>query len=344
MENKYHKYHLEKYNGRGTRHECPKCHDKHSFTYFVDETGAFLDPSVGRCDHESSCGYIYTPKDWFKDHPQLTDRNTAPRHRPSLPAIPRPRPDYIVPELVSRSCSTRSGLYKFLSTLISSETLARVWRDYCIGATKDEGVIYWQIDRENRVRTGKVIKYDPETGHRIKGGPSSCDCNWIHAILKRRGDVSKDFSLVQCLFGEHLLNLHPDRVVALVEAEKTAVVGACIFPQYVWIATGGKSQLAPEKMKVLEGRRVFAFPDVDAFQDWSDAAKGLARHGISMKVADVLERRASDEDRAAKIDIADWILRELERHPEKDFIFQRLVKQNPDFEKFFNDFDLEVVS
>ena len=341
MENRFHKYHLEKYNGRGSRHECPNCHDKHSFTYFVDETGAFLDPSVGRCDHESSCGYIYTPKDWFKDHPQLTDRNTAPRHRPSLPPKPITQPDYINVDFVKRSCSYGSNLYRFLSTLISAKTLSRVWREYSVGATKDERIIYWQIDKDYRVRTGKVMKYDPKSGHRIKNGASF---DWIHAILKRRGDVPKEFNMVQCLFGEHLLNENPEKVIALVESEKTALVGACIFPQYVWIGTGGKSQLNLEKMKALEGRRVYAFPDVDAFQDWSDAAIELARHGISMKVADVLERRASDEDRAAKIDIADWILRELERHPERDFILQRLVKQNPGFEKFFNDFDLDVVS
>lgn len=341
MENRFHKYHLEKYNGRGSRHECPNCHDKHSFTYFVDETGTFLDPSVGRCDHESSCGYIYTPKDWFKKHPQLTDRNTAPRCQIPLLIKPITKPDYINVDFVKRSCSYGSDLYRFLSTLISAKTLSRVWREYSVGATKDGRIIYWQIDKDYRVRTGKVMKYDPKTGHRIKDGASF---DWIHAILKRRGDVPKDFNMVQCLFGEHLLNMNPEKVVALVESEKTALVGACIFPQYVWIATGGKSQLNPEKMKALEGRRVFAFPDVDAFQDWSDAAIGLARHGISMKVADVLERRATDEDRAAKIDIADWILRELERHPEEDFILQRLIKQNPDFEKLFNDFDLEVVS
>ena len=39
-----------------------------SFTYYVDESGTPLHPSVGRCNHESSCGYHYTPKEYFHDH------------------------------------------------------------------------------------------------------------------------------------------------------------------------------------------------------------------------------------------------------------------------------------
>ena len=50
MEN--YKYHLEKYHGVGSRHECPQCHDKHSFAYYVDDNGNIIDKTVGRCNHE----------------------------------------------------------------------------------------------------------------------------------------------------------------------------------------------------------------------------------------------------------------------------------------------------
>ena len=56
-------YTLQKYKGTATRHTCPSCGDKRSFTYYVDESGTPLHPSVGRCNHESSCGYHYTPKE-----------------------------------------------------------------------------------------------------------------------------------------------------------------------------------------------------------------------------------------------------------------------------------------
>ena len=37
--------------------------------------------------------------------------------------------------------------------------------------------------------------------------------------------------MTQCLFGEHLLTRYPERIVALVEAEKTAVIGAGFIPE-----------------------------------------------------------------------------------------------------------------
>ena len=60
-----HTYQLEKYHGQATRHECPNCHDKKSFTYYVDERGDVLNEDVGICNHVSSCGYHYTPKQYL---------------------------------------------------------------------------------------------------------------------------------------------------------------------------------------------------------------------------------------------------------------------------------------
>ena len=51
------------------------------------------------------------------------------------------------------------------------------------------------------------------------------------------------WTMTQCLFGEHLLTRYPERIVALVEAEKTAVIGAGFIPEYVWLATGGQKRL-----------------------------------------------------------------------------------------------------
>ena len=44
-------YSLQKYKGTATRHTCPKCGDRHSFVYYVDENNVPLHPSVGRCNH-----------------------------------------------------------------------------------------------------------------------------------------------------------------------------------------------------------------------------------------------------------------------------------------------------
>ena len=64
-------YSLQKYAGRNTRHTCPQCGKPHCFSFYVDAQGNVLDETVGRCDHESSCGYHKTPKQYFEEHPAL---------------------------------------------------------------------------------------------------------------------------------------------------------------------------------------------------------------------------------------------------------------------------------
>ena len=342
MEN--HKYHLEKYHGISSRHECPKCHDKRSFAYYVDDSGNILDKMVGRCNHESGCGYHYTPKEFFHDNPSFKAGDTPRYHKDHSSLIPNDtkpqRPDFINPVYVERCSSFNSSLVYYHCGILRKETIERVWSDYGVGATKSGDVIYWQIDHNFKVRTGKVMKYDPESGHRIKDGTG---VNWIHAMMKKRGLLPDTFNLVQCLFGEHLLSWNPDKNVALVESEKTALIGASVFPQYVWLATGGKSQLSIDKMRVLKGRRVIAFPDVDGFNEWTQKAKELAQVGIMIQISDVLERNATPDERAKKIDIGDWILQQLAETSETDLILSRMVERNPAIGILINKLQLEVV-
>ena len=237
-------------------------------------------------------------------------------------------------------------------------------QDYALGATKDGSVIYWQIDTKGRVRTGKVMKYNPETGHRIKDAGG---INWVHAIMKKQKLLPDDYNLVQCLFGEHLLRIYPDRVVALVESEKSALIGAGVFPEYVWLATGGKSQLSTDKLKILKGRTVIMFPDVDGFEYWTSKAKEVESIGCKVIVSDLLEKNATEEDRANKIDLADWLIRYLSdgtvtndwlirylsdgtvtnainEVSESERILQAMKEANPDLQLLIDTFDLKLVS
>ena len=132
--------------------------------------------------------------------------------------------------------------------------------EYRLGVTRDGAVIFWQIDRENKVRTGKVMQYNPGDGYRIKGGETSA-VNRIHSILKKQRVPADEWRLSQCLFGEHLLNVYHDKVAVLVESGKSAVIGSALFPGYVWLAAGGKKQMREEKLRVLTGRTVLLFPD-----------------------------------------------------------------------------------
>ena len=65
VQNSY-RYSLNSKVGKGT---CPKCEKKGKFVFYVDNsTGEILHELVGRCDREYSCGYHYTPKQFFDDN------------------------------------------------------------------------------------------------------------------------------------------------------------------------------------------------------------------------------------------------------------------------------------
>lgn len=280
------RYSLQSYKGIATRHTCPSCGDKRSFVYYVDEENTPLHPSVGRCNYESSCGYHYTPKQYFQDHPECRTTKDFSFGGQRVEQKPRQvsQPSavgYIPSHYVEKSKSVHSNFFRFLSTLLTAyygskarEVLTRLLEEYRLGATRDGAVIFWQIDRNNKVRTGKVMHYNPEDGHRIKGGLTSA-VNWIHSILKKQQILPEEWQLSQCLFGEHLLKSNPGKVVVLVESEKSAVIGSAIFPGYVWLATGGKSQMREEKLRALTERTVLLFPDADGYAEWKQRAGSM---------------------------------------------------------------------
>ena len=68
------RFHLQKYRP-GSKTVCPECGRKACFTRYIDEAGEISFPnSVGMCDHINSCGYHYTPKEYFRDNPAVKER------------------------------------------------------------------------------------------------------------------------------------------------------------------------------------------------------------------------------------------------------------------------------
>ena len=193
-----------------------------------------------------------------------------------------------------------------MKTMIPSTAIDRIITDYRLASTPDHAIIFLQLDTTGQCRTGKIMQYDPATGHRIKDPNQPGRINWLHSTLKRRRLLPKDWQLTQCLFGEHLLPQHPDKTVALVESEKTAIICAALMPQYLWLATGGKSGLTSERLSALKGRKVIVFPDTDAFKDWQQ--KIFTFPHLDIRISRLLEDNATTEEKAAHIDLADWLI------------------------------------
>jgi hypothetical protein len=311
---KEYEYELEKWSGRKSRFTCPACKKPQEFVRYVNtNTGEYLSPDVGKCNRADKCGFHYTPSQYFSDNPQRKS-DFAPTTVRQPPQHPKPVKEvgYIPREYLDRSLSDNSNLVRFLSTIFDPDTITRLRNDYFIGATKNKEVIYWQTDGR-KIRTGKIMEYNPDTGKRVKDKPG---INWVHSKLQKNGTLPDDFNLVQCLFGEHLLNRSPDKVVALVESEKTALIGAGMMPEYVWVACGGEQNFKADMCSALKSRKVLVYPDLGAYEDWSKKAIQIAKAVCcEMQVSAILEKRASDSDRKGGLDIADYLLRETINAP-----------------------------
>ena len=104
-----------------------------------------------------------------------------------------------------------------------------------------------------------------------------------------------------------------ERTIAVVESEKTAVIMSELFPDSLWLATGGLRELSPVKLLPLRHYRVVLFPDTDehhqAYSLWYETAQKARRdYGVHCFVSPLLERRATPEQKRRKIDLVDFLL------------------------------------
>ena len=118
-----------------------------------------------------------------------------------------------------------------------------------------------------------------------------------------------DFNLSQCYFGEHLLRLYPDKPVAIVEAEKTAVIASMICHDYNWLAAGNLNGLNTEKSRVFRDKTFILYPDAGCYNRWLRKAQQI-NHDLSLHltVSDFLENYATPQQTQDGYDIADYIL------------------------------------
>jgi hypothetical protein len=187
---------------------------------------------------------------------------------------------------------------------------------YYLGGARDGSTIYWQIDKCGMVRGGKLINYNPDTGHRCK--EVAHPVTWVHSILKSKGLLPDSWQLSQCLFGAHLLAdpKNDNKAVGIVEAEKTACICSLIMPTYIWMACGGLEQLkSNNKLSILKDHAIILYPDIDGYEKWREDATELKAEGYNINVSDYLEKVATEADRAAKVDIADITMRYIEQTP-----------------------------
>ena len=198
---------------------------------------------------------------------------------------------------------------------------------YLLGRSRDGGVIFWQMVSLEQVFDGKIMYYRPDCHRDHDRHPQ-----WVSNLLERHylrhcPELAAYMpDSCHCLFGTHLVahteigkhclaesaESYLDVPVAVVEAEKTAVILSEHFPQQLWLAAGGLHELTPQKLFPLRRHKVTLFPDTDpdgkAYTRWYDIAQEAHRlYGIDITVSSLLERKATPEQKQRKIDLVDFL-------------------------------------
>ena len=343
------KYSLQPYRGKSSRFRCPQCGDLHSLSLYVDCWGNPIAPNVGRCNHETGCGYNYTPSEYFKDNPQQIG-GYLPQWKHNQP-ISMKRPLCLLPYnyvSIYQDTLLESDFARFLLKRFPEDKVKMAFFLYLMGAYNGGRSIFWQVDKDNQIRTGKIIQFDPETGHRLHADDprliDKVEVNWVHSLAKKKGIIPYDWELSQCLFGEHLLRIEDcgdQRPIAIVEGEKTAVIASIAFPDFLWLSCGGLRNFTEDKMKVLKGRVVYLFPDQDGFSHWQDVKNRLSKYAKYVAISDILNDGNPDH---YKWDIADLIIDAIDNpQGEKEQILKEMVSDNPDLGELIEKFDLVIV-
>ncbi|MEA4968370.1 MAG: DUF6371 domain-containing protein [Bacteroidaceae bacterium] len=298
---------LEKYKGQSTRYTCPKCGRKHSFTRYIDtETNIYIDEKVGICNRAINCGYHYSPKQFFENNPSYNQYPyTINSGRDAINRVSTIIPiKQIDNKYLLQTISKPSHFLTFLFDNFPKEDVERVIKDYFIGGAMDNGVVFWQIDSNLRIRTGKIMQYNPTTGRRVKSGVS-----WVHSEMKKQNILPNDWQLTQCLFGEHLLIKYPEKPVMLVESEKTSIIMSLYEPSFNWMATGGLNNLTENKIYPIRKQQITAFPDLKCFELWQSKAERINKAiGSKIELSHILEEIATKEDKELGLDLADYFL------------------------------------
>lgn len=289
------RYQLETPRVTGRRQQkttCPHCGKKKCFVRYVDTHNGYqyVADTVGKCDHQHSCGYHYKPSEYYHDNQWATEPKASETHCAPIPLPPfQPLPM----EYVQRSHSPQSIFWQWMAGTVapklglSQERLQQIYDDYLVGATQKEDVIFWQIDEQQQVHGGHIMQY------RIDGHRNGFQ-GWTHTPLIRAGLLPPDWMLYQCLFGQHLLSQRPNAHLCIVESEKTALIMAAHQPEYLWLATAGSGGLTPEKVQCLQGRRVTLFPDSGCYEKWSRQMQ--LTQGIDYNVSQQLEAYPANTD------------------------------------------------
>ena len=355
--------------------------------------GSFIVYPKGNCYKCFSCGAKGGVIEWLMEHEKLSypDALRWLGKKYSIPVddvpvnwtyTPKPAPPplptlHLPVELMLRTQydanADKDNLVRWIYDGIRWDSvqirrIPQVLMDYHVGHGKKGHTIFWQLDENGHIRTGKMMKYRTD-GHRDK--QSSWNFDWIHSTLERgtpklddhghvmrdeHGDVIYDTDAYRFLydadkqearitfFGMHLTQQYRRATIKLVESEKTAILMAIAYgnnPQDLWIACGGLEMITRERLKPLidQGRHIILYPDRDGVEKWKAKMAAINYDRMSIDTDPVLKWWRPED--GPKADIADVVLRMINNSKPLTNI-DDVAREMPQTKPLIDKLDLEI--
>src|SRR5574344_951773 len=338
-----------KFEKGSRKHFCPNCGKKRFVRYVDTKTGEYLPEQYGRCDRESKCSYHLNPyldgyakAIWEQEQKVTGVTKVTVLKQKYFRTQPKPQPtpepvffDFetfkqtVQPERYEKNTFIQNLFYRVqfpfevdeVTKVIQLYRLGTVANGYRAGANT-----FPFIDIKGNVRAVQVKQFD-EQNH-------TTGTDFLHSIIEKHYTqnnkplpewleaYTKQDKRISCLFGEHLLSKYHSNPVALVEAPKTAVYGTLYFglaetpENLIWLAVYNKSSFSFDKLKVLQGRFVYVFPDLSkdgsTFKEWETKAKEYESRlpGTRFIFSDLLEQLAPERDKSEGNDLADYLIKQ----------------------------------
>ena len=343
--NTEYRYILEK---GSKKHHCPNCNKKTFVRYIDTETGYYLPEQYGRCDRESKCSYHLNPyldgyaKMIWEQEQKVTGvtKVTVPKQK-YFRTQPKPQPtpepvffDFdtfkqtLQPERYEKNTFIQNLFYR-VQFPFEVDEVTKVVQLYHLGTVANgyrAGAITFPfIDKKGNVRAIQVKQFD-EQNH-------TTGTDFLHSIIEKHHirnneplpewlkAYTRQDKRISCLFGEHLLSKYPNTKVYLFEAPKTAIYATLYFgfPEQsntICLAVYNKSSFSFDKLKVLQGRFIYVFPDLskdgNTFKEWETKAKEYENRlpGTRFIFSDLLEQLAPERDKSEGNDLADYLIKQ----------------------------------
>ena len=279
----------------------PECKAIGRFTKYLDNsTGLYLENGFGKCDREDSCGYHLQPKvefikdseskfkvvakDLFSSDSLNNDRYLETFHylKNTLNKVYNPKNlgnNIFINSLIKRYGRDRVLKAYSMYNLGCGFNGSTLFPYYHLNSLKTAKIIHFKEDLHRNkdinpmwLHSAKSFTYHNQTSKNYEKVLNNCypeETTDYQDFINHREDYSEDsvcepFNFAVPLFGWDLLDLeeNKNKQICLVESEKTAVICSIVFPDYVWLASGGKPYIQEYKFNYYSGRNWFILPDL----------------------------------------------------------------------------------